>query len=252
MVLSVSLRGRGKPLVLLHPFPLNHHMFRNVEIPGHQLILPDFPGFGSAHVLDPNFSMEMAAEILKIYLDSILPSPSKIVLGGVSMGGYWAFEFIRKYPEKVEKLILISTKACDDTPESRNKRLEMANKVEKDGMEDLSESLVPGLLGMTTLSTKPEVVDAVKGLIHMANPHGIAQAQRAMASRRDQTNLLHGLMIPTLVVTGQEDKLIPMSEAELMAKMIPHCKFQVITYSGHLIPMEQPAPFVKIVNDFLN
>lgn len=252
MELSAERIGSGKPLVLLHAFPLNHRMFKIEELPGYQVILPDFPGFDSKGSVDSNLNMEIAADALNKYLTAFLTTHQKIILGGISMGGYLAFEFLRKFPEKVSKLILISTKANLDSPETQKRRIEMANQVEIDGVGYLPRVMLPGLLGNSTLTNKPQIVEEVKKMILMANPTAIAAAQRAMAVRRDQTKLLSEINIPTMVIAGREDKLIPVKEAEFMAQTIPNCELKVIEDVGHLVPIENPDFFLKILSDFIN
>jgi pimeloyl-ACP methyl ester carboxylesterase len=63
-----------------------------------------------------------------------------VMMGGISMGGYWCLEFMRQFPEKVRAFILISTRVGIDTPETKKKRLEMAEKVEKEGVQFLAQA----------------------------------------------------------------------------------------------------------------
>ena len=148
MKLRIETIGTGKPLVLLHAFPLNQSMFSKVQISGYKMILPNFPGFGSQENLEI-YSFEKASDDLFETLNEFYIPSERMALGGISMGGYWAFEFLRKYPEKVSKLILISTRAGIDSPEGKMNRFDMIRKVEKEGIRYLPESLIPGLLGPT-------------------------------------------------------------------------------------------------------
>jgi pimeloyl-ACP methyl ester carboxylesterase len=139
-----------------------------------------------------------------------------------------------------------------DKPESRQNRLNMAERVLQEGAGFLVQAMVPGLLGRTTLAEKSEVTDQVGRWILEAKPEAVALAQRAMANRRDQSDLLPGLKIPTLVVAGQEDVLIPVSEAESMAKAVQTSQLKVMEQAGHLAPLENPDQFQKILNEFLS
>lgn len=167
------------------------------------------------------------------------------------MGGYWAMEYLRQFPNRVSKLLLISTRPGVDKPEGRQNRLNMAEKVVEEGTEYLVSTMVPGLLGKTTLSDKPEVANQVGQWIRRTKAEAIALAQRAMADRKDQTGLLPGLKSPAFVVAGREDALIPPSEAESMAKAIPGCQLRILERAGHLVPIEVPVPFQKILDEFL-
>jgi len=226
-------------------------MFINVDVPGHQLLLPDFPGFGTNAPEETDFTLMMVAEALKAALDAWLTNNEPIVLGGISMGGYLAFEFLRKYPDKVSKMILISTKTGADSLDAKATRLAMAEKVLEDGIEYLPGVLIPGLLGETTLINRQNIVKKVKDLILMANPPAVAGAQKAMACRRDQRGYLSQIKIPTLVIAGAEDKLILLTEAKDMAQRIPKSELMIIKDAGHLVPMESPYEFSKLLTCFL-
>jgi len=249
-LISLKVIGLGKPLVLLHAFPLSNLIWENFEPPkDFALILPDFPGFGSSPLAKEGFSLaEAAQELLKSLEEEGIRQP--IVLGGISMGGYWAMEFIRQFPEKMSKIIFVSTRAGLDKPDAKQRRLEMAERVLRDGPEFLTQTMVPGLLGKTTLDKKPVIVEKLKNWIRQTSPQGIALAQRAMAQRQDKTDLLAKIGVKTLILAGNEDNLISFSEAEVMAGLIPNSQLEIFKNVGHLVPLEEPDQFQKITQSF--
>lgn len=243
--------GEGFPVVLLHAFPLSHLLWENLQTPpGFQLILPDFPGFGESPLATASFTLQEAALGLEKHLqEKGIKGP--FVLGGISMGGYWALEFIRQFPGLVKGILLVSTRAGKDQPEARQKRLDTALKVEKEGTAFLAEAMVPVLLGKTTLARNTSLAKTVSRWIWAAKPVAVSLAQRAMADRRDQTDLLPGLKVKTLILAGSEDALIPNSESESMARIIPGAKLKILEQVGHLPPLEAPEIFQKHLDDFL-
>ncbi len=251
-ILRSKVLGSGKPLVLLHAFPLSHQIWKNMEPPkGYSLILPDFPGFGDSPLAPEGLTLEAAAQGLEGHLRELqLKGP--VVLGGISMGGYWAMEFLRQFPAQVNKVLFISTRSGVDKPEARENRLKMAEKVLREGTEFMVDAMVPGLLGKTTLSHKPEVADQVGRWIRATHPGAVALAQRAMAVRRDQASLLPALRVPTLILAGREDALIPVSESEAMAQAVRVSQLEVLEGAGHLLPLEDPISFQKILDHFLS
>jgi pimeloyl-ACP methyl ester carboxylesterase len=241
----------SKVIVLLHAFPLSHELWNQLEaIPGYQFIKPDFPGFGIEPLAASGFTLEMATQHLNHQL-AVLNLNKPFTLSGISMGGYWAFEYYRQFPERVDQLILISTRPGLDKPEGRQNRLNMAEKVEKEGVGYLAEAMIPGLLGKTTLAEKPEVRHQLSNWINHTSPQAIALAQRAMANRRDQTDLLGRIKARTLIIAGQEDTLIAPTEALAMGKAIPNCKVELLDQVGHLVPIEAPNFFQKSLQTFL-
>jgi len=247
-----KIKGSGKPLVLLHPFPFSSEFWAKLEpFPGYRLILPNFPGFGETPIQTVGYKLSDAAQDLQAHLRKLLTPNEKIILGGISMGGYWAFEFLSRFPDQVEGLILISTRPGIDKPLARENRLKMAERVEKEGCHWLPEAMVQGLLGSTARSNQQPLVDWISREISAVKPQAIALAQRAMAQRIEHTDLLTSIKARTLIMAGQEDSLIPLNEAEQMAKSIPDSDLKVFKTSGHLIPLEEPIEFRKSLEEFL-
>lgn len=238
--------------MLLHAFPLSHLIWKGLQPPpGYRLLLPDFPGFGFSPLAPSGFTLSEAAQALEDHLiDQGIREP--FILGGISMGGYWAMEYLRRYPERANGILFISTRPGVDKPEARQNRLLMADKVLNEGVEYLVAAMIPGLLGKITLSDKPEVADQIAKWIRQTHAGGIALAQRAMAQRRDQADLLPSLKARTLILAGREDGLIPATEAEAMARAIPVSRLRVLEKAGHLVPLEEPAEFQKILDEFLS
>lgn len=248
-----KIKGSGKPLVLLHPFPFSSQFWWKLEpFPGYRLILPNFPGFGKTPIQTASYKLSDAAQDLQDGLRKLLTPNEKIILGGISMGGYWVFEFLSRFPNQLEGLILISTRPGIDKPLAREKRLKMAERVEKEGCHWLPEAMVPGLLGSTARSNQQSLVEWISQEISAVSPQAIALAQRAMAQRKDHTSLLASIKARTLIMAGQEDSLIPVIEAEQMARAIPGSVLKVFMTSGHLIPLEEPIEFRKSLEEFLS
>lgn len=240
-----------KTIVLLHPFPLSRLFWGQLKaIKGYQVVTPDFPGFGGTTPKPSGYTLAQAAKDLNEHLTQQF-GPKPIVLGGISMGGYWAFEFLKQFPNRVEKLMLISTRAGADKAEGRQNRLKMAEFVEKAGVGHLPEAMIPGLLGKTTLADKLDVSEQVSKWILQASPAGVALAQRAMANRANQTGILAGIQAPTIIVAGKEDALIPTSESVAMQEAIPGSQLILMEKIGHLAPIEDPEKFQKLLEEFL-
>src|SRR5262245_10100046 len=111
--LALVDRGRGRPLVLLHGFPLDHSMW-NAQIEHFstkfRVIVPDLRGFGASQVVPGASSMEQMADDVSAML-AALAVREPIVLVGLSMGGYVAFQFWRKYGQQLKGLVLCDTRA---------------------------------------------------------------------------------------------------------------------------------------------
>jgi pimeloyl-ACP methyl ester carboxylesterase len=111
--------------------------------------------------------------------------------------------------------------------------------------------MLPKMLSPKSYIEKPELVSLVKEIMETSSVDGISGALLGMKDRSDSTEILTGFNIPTLIIHGSDDQLVPLAEAESMAKAIPNSKFQVIPNAGHLPNMEQPDQFNNIMSTFL-
>ena len=171
---------------------------------------------------------------------------------GASIGGYVLFEFWRRFAARMEALTLCNTKAPADTPEARTGRLQSATEVTERGTEPFFQSMIPKLLGKTTYATRPDLVEGALGMMRKMSTEDVALVQRGMAERRDSVETLKTINVPTLVVTGDEDILTGIAEAELMGRNIPVCQVKVIAKAGHYSPWEQPEEVGKLLRQFLD
>jgi pimeloyl-ACP methyl ester carboxylesterase len=175
----------------------------------------------------------------------------KAVLVGLSMGGYVSLSFYRNYPECVMAMVLADTRANADPFEARERRLKSAAKAEAEGAGAIADDMIPLLLGRTTLERRPTVVERVRIMIESNSPVGIAGAQRGMAERRDSSYLLPSIDLPVLVITGSEDKLSPVADAENLRSQIRSARLRVIEAAGHLSNLENPEAFNTELHKFI-
>ncbi len=248
----VTVYGDGTPVVLLPAFPLDSRMWLpQVEaLAGYQVVVPDLRGFGAAREQALEVThMDLVADDLASLLD--VRRLERVVLCGLSMGGYVALAFARRHPERLGGLVLCDTRAGVDTEDARAARLAMAERVLAEGLGFLPEAMLPRLLGETTRQRRPELVQQVTETILDQDPSGIAAAQRGMAERADSTGVLERISVPTLVITGMEDELIPPEDSLQMASAIRHARLIQVPDAGHLVNLEQPDRVNDALLDFL-
>src|SRR4051794_16033318 len=118
-ILPYTDRGRGEPLVLLHGFPLDRRMWdaQTEKLSDHyRVIAPDLRGFGQSRRSDP-FTIESLADDTHLFLEQLAAAPC--VLAGLSMGGYVALAYAKKYAADLRGLVLVDTKAEADSPQAK-------------------------------------------------------------------------------------------------------------------------------------
>jgi len=245
--------GDGPPVVLLHPFPAHHEFWLPVAeqlAARYRIILPDLRGHGESGIGDGPATMEKHAGDLARVLDDADVGRAPLI--GVSIGGYVLFEFWRNYRGRVAALGLSNTKAPADNPEARAARLQAAADVLERGIEPFFETMIPRLLGKTTPEACPDLVDGALRMMRKMSPEDIAQVQRGMAERPDSVETLKTINVPTLIVTGDEDILTGVNEAELMRLRIAGSQMRVIPKAGHYSPWEQPGEVARLLRQFLS
>jgi pimeloyl-ACP methyl ester carboxylesterase len=245
--------GAGTPLVLLHAFPLDGRMWApQVEAlaGSYQVIVPDLRGFGAAREQAvEEAGMDLLADDVARLLDD--RGVDRVILGGLSMGGYVALAFVRRHPDRLGGLLLLDTKAGADSEQAWADRRAMAERVLAEGTGFVPEVMLPRLLGKTSLEERPELVERVAALIREQDPRAVAGAQRGMAARRDATDVLAGIGVPTLVVTGEEDTVTGPEVGRELAAAIPDARFLLVEEAGHLSSLERPEVVNEALLDFL-
>lgn len=253
-------RGHGQPVLLIHGFPLDHTMW-NAQIDAlsaHvRMIAPDLRGFGNSPLgaADPihGISMERYADDLAELLDQLNPAiDQSVVLVGFSMGGYIAWQFVRKYPARLRALVQCDTRAVADSEEARAGRLKMAENVAEWGAARVAEMMGPKLFAPSTFHSQPEVVSTVRRVVERTLPAGIAAAQRGMAERPDMTSFLPQIKLPTLIVAGSGDAISPPAEMQSIAAAIPNAEFEIIPNAGHMTTMENPFAVNQAFLNFIS
>lgn len=244
--------GSGPALVLLHGFPFDRSMWGGQEeaLGGEfRVVTPDLRGLGETTAGVGDLTIEAMAEDVAALLDEL--GLGRAVVGGLSMGGYVAFEFLRKFPGRVRALVLADTRPQADTEEGRRAREDNARRALKEGMAPIVESMLPKLLSPGTLGRGGEVVESVRASMLGTSPEAAAAALRAMAGRRDQTDLLPSINVPTLIVVGAEDAITPPADAEAMRAKIAGSRLTVLEGAGHLSNVERPEEFNRALVEFL-
>lgn len=244
--------GDGAALVLLHGFPFDRSMWLGQALAlgrEFRVVAPDLRGSGETPLGVGGVTLETLAEDVAALLDEL--KLGRVILGGLSMGGYVAFEFLRKFPGRVRALVLADTRPQADTEEGRRAREENARRALQEGMVPIVESMLPKLLSAKTREGGGEVLERVRTMMLRTSPEGAAASLRAMAARRDQTDLLPSINVPTLIVVGREDAVTPPADAEAMRAKIEGSRLVIIEGAGHLSNVERPEKFNRALYEFL-
>jgi pimeloyl-ACP methyl ester carboxylesterase len=243
---SFSWRESGPsaaPVLLwLHAFPLTAEMWAaQMDLPGWRVLAPDLAGLGGTTDHDGTPDIADFARDAVALLDAL--GIDRVVLGGLSMGGYAALAFHHLAASRLRGLVLADTRSTADTAAGRIARETMLGIVESKGATGVADEMLPKLVGETTHRERPEVVSRVRRLIEGNRPEGIARAIKRLRDRPDRTPELAAIAVPTLVVVGAEDVLTPVDDSRALASGIRDARLAILPGAGHLSNLEAPESF---------
>jgi 3-oxoadipate enol-lactonase len=237
-------------VVLLHGFPFSRAIWSSVLgqlSQSYRVYAPDLRGHGATPAPDEPTSMEAMAKDVLAFMDK--EGVERFTLIGHSMGGYVAFELERLAPERVDALVLVTTRATGDADAVKANRRKQADLVHLEGVSALANLLLPKLLAP---NPNRVTVEEARRMMEANSVTGVTRALDAMAERRDHGDHLPEIKAPTLVIAGGEDQVMPRAEQERLAREIPNARLEAVNGAGHLPMMEKPEEFLSVLKAFLD
>lgn len=172
-------------------------------------------------------------------------APARFALCGLSMGGYAAFEVMRRAPERVTRLALLDTSAKPATPETNVPREQMIALAQKGAFDNVTTLLWQRLVAPARLSDEALRLD-VRAMAEAVGADGFVRQQRAIMGRPDSRPGLGAIRVPTLVLVGEEDLITPPTEArEIAAGIGAGARLVTLAGCGHLATLEQPEAVTR-------
>lgn len=248
-----DVAGAGPPVVLLHPFPVNHEFWLPIAkylSSRYRLIMPDLRGHGESGLGSGSATMQKhALDVARVMSDA---GVDRAPLIGLSIGGYTIFEFWRRFRDRVSGLVLCNTKAPADGAEALAARLKAAEEVLQQGTEPFFEGMLQKVLANSTRRSRPDLVEGALRMMRRMSAEDIAGVQRGMAERPDSSPTLKTINTRVLIITGDEDTTTGVPESELIKQNIVGSQMRVIPKAGHYSPWEQPEEVGRLLRQFLD
>lgn len=240
--------GSGPLAVFVHGFPLDHTMWLD-QMSGlahlRRCVALDLRGYGrSGPIVGPALSMESFADDVNRVVEGLGEDQADVV--ALSMGGYVGLAMWQATPSAVRSLTLIDTRATADTPEGRANREAMIERLLADGRAALAEEMADALLGE---SASQQAQARVRSMAERTPYETLVASIRGMRDRADRTGLLGTISVPTLVIGGAEDRLIPEADTRALGESIPGARTVIVPGAGHLPPIEQPEAVNRAIAD---
>jgi len=227
-------------LVLLHGWPLDGSMWEpQVSALGAQLtvVAPHAPGFGGEPLSGSVVGMDDIADAAAEAADRA--GLDRVVVAGLSMGGYAALAFWRRHRDRVAGLILANTRSGADDEAGKERRRATADRLRTEGSGFLVTSPPP----LLSADAPRELWNRLTDIIARQPAEAVAAAALGMAERPDSTPDLGGIDVPVLVVGSTGDTLIPLDATAPMADLVPGARLAVLEGAGHISNVEAPDGF---------
>lgn len=190
---------------------------------------------------------ERVEEIASGLLDTL---PARFALAGLSLGGVVAMEILRRAPDRVTRMALMSTNALAETPQAAAAREPQIVKVRSGKFKEvIAEEIEPKYFAPG--AWREEIVALVMDMAEFLGPNVFVRQSRALQRRRDQQKTLRQCKVPTMVLCGEHDQLSPVKRHTFMAELIPNAELRVIEGAGHLPTLEKPDQTTNALRDWL-
>ena len=262
--MKVHLRDEGprddkSPIVLLHGTGSSLHAWEGwaqALKDKRRVIRFDLPGFGlTGPSADGIYSIDNDISVLMAIVDKL--GIERCVLGGASLGGGIAWRAALARPSRVERLILVDSVGYPTTPISQPLGFRLAS---VPGMDWLLENILPRYLveqGFRDVFGDPNRVTAemVERSMELTQREGNRRAFLDRSHQHQGGNLAHRipeLKLPTLIIWGGKDRLIPPSNAERFHRDIAGSTLAIFEDLGHAPEEEDPARTVAAAGQFLD
>jgi pimeloyl-ACP methyl ester carboxylesterase len=250
-----EVHGEGFPLIMIMGWTGNvdwwdrrliHELSKK-----YKLVIFDNRGTGRTDISDMKYTIKLFANDTAGLMDALGISRANVF--GVSMGGMIAQELVLNYPEKVEKLILCSTH-CGGTksvPPSQ-KALDMFI-VDESALspEQIARMTIPLLFTEDFIKNYPDLIElAIKRMLRVPISNEAFMRQLNAITEFDTYERLAQIKVPTLILHGKRDILIPPENGSILAKAIPNAKLVYFENSAHEL-IEEMEKVISVILDFL-
>jgi pimeloyl-ACP methyl ester carboxylesterase len=182
---------------------------------------------------------------------TLAAAPPTFALGGFSMGGYVAFEILRRAAARVERLALIDTQAMPDSAESTKRRRALLDQTKIGRFHGVQRTLLPQLVHRRHINDAA-ITQPIFDMAQAIGADGFVREQRAIIDRADSRHMLVDIDIPTVVIVGRQDQVTPLPRSEEMAADIANSRLVVLEECGHMSPLEKPAEVTAALRRWLS
>jgi 3-oxoadipate enol-lactonase len=243
-------KGKGYPVVLIHALGTSLRSWDpvvSILSKDYEAIAYDYRGHGRSEKAGGSYSIQLLAQDLRHLLGQL--GLRRVHIVGLAVGAMIAQQVAVDYRELVSALVLADARSeLDFAGVQHNER--RAESVERGGMRLAADVTIERAFAPAFAEKSPETLRSFRGEFLANDPHGYASVSRALSSFH-LTNRLSEIECPTLLLTGELDRLCPPSEAETMQARISGAKLEILRGVGHFSAVEAPGEFADRILAFI-
>lgn len=255
-IISYSVYGKGKTLVLLHGFAEDHRIWRHqvdALSANYLTIVPDLPGSGRSEIID-DMSMEGLADVVREILIKELSSTSPLypaVIIGHSMGGYITLAFAEKYPELTAGLGLFHSTAYEDNEEKKIVRQRGIEFIRNHGSYEFLKQSIPNLFSEQFRISNSSIVQETIEQYKNFNAKSLIIYYEKMMERADKIQFLKETAKPVLFIIGQQDNAVSLKHSLQQCRLPQLSYIHILKYAGHMGMIEEVEKSNRLLVSFL-
>ena len=229
----------SEPVVLISGFMADARSFmpQMVRLGADRPVIHLNPGLGDS-------VEKIAADVAPL-----LPPRFAVVAHG--LGGNIAIELLRKRPEAVSRIVLIATDPLPESPQLAAEQEALLVAAKTGHLQACMAQMLP-LTALHDAPWRDEVMALVMDMAETLGPDQFQRHLRVLQRRPDQQKTLRKANVPTMIIAGESDTLVPRRRAEFLAAMMPQGCLEVIPEAGHLPQLEQPEAVTRVLETFLS
>jgi len=251
--ISYRIFGKGNPVILLHGFAENGHVWNNqVTVLEHKfrIIIPDIPGSGESSYNESLTTIDDFADAVKAV--AVAEQIQILTLIGHSMGAYIALSFAEKYSEYLNGLGLFHSTAFPDHEEKKLTRRKSISFIREFGAEEFIGLSAPNLFSEKYKEMHSDNVDVFVNSLNGFDPRALIAYSEAMIGRPERTLVLKQANFPVLFIAGEQDKTVPLQDSLKQCWLADQSFVHILKHSAHMGMMEEISESNSAILEFLN
>jgi 3-oxoadipate enol-lactonase len=246
-------KGAGYPVILLHGLTFDRRMWEHqVEALSrcYRAVTIDLRGHGLSASPDMEYDLDTMTEDVYQAMREMSIAQAHVV--GLSMGGMIGMRLALDHPDVARSLVLLDTSAEPEPADRASAYEAMAHVLREQGPGSVADGVMSLLFSSSFLLGQPDKAKRERERLLQVDRIGVSNATCAVTRRKDISDRIHEIRVPTLVIVGELDAATPVERSQAIQAAIPGSRLEVVPGAGHMTPIEKPEEVSQLIVEFLS